>query len=221
MAGKNTSCRVNTFSVSNERSARGSHLFRSQTMMTRLYHQTTMTSLCHGTLIHRYTHYICSGHWLSRPLALEDKVHCSKYLLRSFQKCTRRLFTERPMHVGASIITLVNLENDDFALRILNAWFQWKEMIIWPTFIAPFLGFYQLCNERLLTGKITINVRCGGIFLPQVEGAKCLSPRNESAASVCGLFLLLSIFCIFCNLRQLQYKRRGHTILYNVRSVTT
>ena len=112
------------FSVSNERSARGSHLFWSQTMMTRLYHQTTMTSLCHGTLIHRYTHYICSGHWLSRPFALEDKVHCSKYLLRSFQKCTRRLFTERPMHVGASIITLVNLENDYFALRIFNAWFQ-------------------------------------------------------------------------------------------------
>ena len=65
--------------------------------------------------------------------------------------------------------------------------------------------FYDFINFAmiLLTGRIKINVRCGGIFLPQVEGAKSLSPRNESAASVCGLFLLLSIFCIFCNLRQL------------------
>ena len=79
-----------------------------------------MTSLCRGTLIHRYTHYICSGHWLSLPFALEDKVHCSKYLLRCFQKCTRCLFSERPMRVRARIITLVNLENDDFALQ--NLW---------------------------------------------------------------------------------------------------
>ena len=180
-------------------------------MMTCLYHQTTMTSLCHGTLIHWYTHYICSGHWLSRPFALKDKVLCSKYLLRSFQKCTFYLFCERPMYVRASIITLVNLANDDFALRIFNnACFQWKETISLTIFVAPFLGFFQLCNWRLLTlltvnltGKIKINVRCGGIFLPQEEDAKSLSPRNGSAESVCGLFSLLSILCIFCNLRQL------------------
>ena len=120
-------------------------------MMTCLYHQTTMTSLCHGTLIHWYTHYICSGHWLSRPFALKDKVLCSKYLLRSFQKCTFIFFCERPMYVRASIITLVNLANDDFALRIFNAWFQWKETISLTIFVAPFLGLYQLCNWRLLT----------------------------------------------------------------------